>query len=1027
MAYNALAQGDHEIASESGASSRSASPLPQDAHFDPLPPELENLGGSQNLENADTSERSAVSRLNSLMKSMASNRTSYDLVEDDDYREEVRSPSPDIQNMSPDQKTPTKSDKPPTPPPHALSHPVPLRSASISQSLPLRHPTPDLQSIQGAYVENVKRLEESAERLSMSSSVEEELQKIKSEQRRPARQYSAPVGISQPQPGLSRQFSASSYGNSIIDFNQAARAGYNPGSYITSPHGSIHSNSWHQHSIRSRNASQSSRLSTLPEPQKEGRPLDSPMVSNFPTHSGSEDVLHFDEPTQMSPEGPVTSAMEAAIPERPPTSASNDTYRQAAELFEDFDGVHYYPGPSRQASVNRQVSIDRPPLASEPQPHEEPGPGENMIFYPAPVPMMLNLPQKLSQMPTAAERERRRLIGISHVPNEARKSAAWLQGPGADTIDKRKTKALSTLPPQLRASAFFDQPAAGQEVTLKDSSAVATLDSILDAAAYAPVSAFTDHPIVGRAGAKNIYTRQKVENRKSSANLIVPQVEARKSRRLSSFSNLLKANRSSEMLEQASGEPAQRKSSGGRVASRESRAQLDDEAEDVPGRARGSSIRDRSMEMERAAEESLLPSDDELDEEGSQDSQKGADVEEDDDNNDSAPTTLLAELQRRKQQQKQRNRTVVPTGTHHTLLELDAIAQIQKKSRKQKHITLAWEDQEEADKENFDDEDVPLGVLFPGKENATSRREMGLMEKREAEESEPLSHRRARLRGELPPNPRNSVAPSRLGMSFANNRSSAMLSTMQRSPVREKFDDGETLGQRARRLKAQKEAESAVKTPITGDFASDVLSGLKVEDSPAMSAKAKGKQKATEPPAEETLGQRRKRLQAEAARKASGGSNTQAEAVNTRPSLANRHSLANILTAHPAGGPRKVSDEKRNTIVGAAPQQFSSRTVPTLNALESSGGIRQNSMPMWNANGTVNGAVGGGFQFPAMAQSTAFPNGMQAYGTMPWHYLPNNRTQYVRDIDVMGNMGNGPPLDTKQRAQIERWRSSIVH
>ena len=1027
MAYNALAQGDHEITSDSDFSSKPTSPQPQDAHFEPLPAEIEDLGGSETLGRVGIPNKSTASRLDSLIRSMASTGTSYDMVEDDDYQDDVERMPTGNDRQSAAETTPTREEEPPTPPPHGPSQSVPFRSASISRSLPLRHPTPDLQSIQGAYVGNVERLEQSAERLSMSSSVEEELQKLKNEQRKLDRQYSAPVGATKISPLLTRQFSTGSHANSIIDFNIAARAGYSPGGYITSPHGSIRSGTWQQNSLRSRNVSQSSRLSTLPEPQQEGRPLDSPLVSSFPTQQPTAPGNQSDVLPEMFSEVAEPTFDEQHASERPLTSTSNDTYRQAGQLFGDFDGVHYHQAPSRHASVQRQVSIDRPPLATQPQAHEDLDPNENMVFYPAPVPMMLNLPQKLSKLPSAAEREKRRLMGISHVPMEARKSAAWLNDPDVGFADKRKTRPLSNLPPQLRASAFFDQPTPHQEVKLKNSSAIATLDSILDAAAYAPVSAFTDHPIAGRAGAKNVYARPKAENRKGSANLIVTPVGERKSRRLSSFSNLLKTKRSSGLLAQTSSEPVSRNVSNGRLAARESKAQLNDEAQELSGRARGSSIIDRSVDLERAAEQSLLPSDDELGDEPSVHSDDGDDEPgEDDENNEIAPTTLLAELQRRKLQQKQRNRTAItayPNGMHSTLLELDTIAQIQKKSRKQKHITLAWEDQEEAEKENFDDEDVPLGVLFPGKENTTSRRQVGLMEKREAEENEPLSSRRARLRGEPVSNARQSVAPSRLGLSFGKNRSSAMLPTMQKSPVQDEPNDGETLGQRARRLKAQKEVNAAAKTPITGEFASDVLSMFKGEDPPPVSATAKGKQKAPDVPAEETLGQRRRRLreEAEAARKTSNGSNAISATANARPGLSTRHSLADILTGYPAGGLRKVSDEKRNTMAGAVPRQASSGPIPTLTTMNGGGGFRQNSLPMWNANGTLNGAVSGGFQFPTTVPGTAFPNGVQ--GTMPWQHMPANRTQYVRDVDVMGM---GPPLDTKQRAQIERWRSSIV-
>ena len=56
---------------------------------------------------------------------------------------------------------------------------TPVRTASISRHLPLHNPTPDLQSLQGAYLKNVQALEDSAERISLGSSMEEELKKMR--------------------------------------------------------------------------------------------------------------------------------------------------------------------------------------------------------------------------------------------------------------------------------------------------------------------------------------------------------------------------------------------------------------------------------------------------------------------------------------------------------------------------------------------------------------------------------------------------------------------------------------------------------------------------------------------------------------------------------------------------------------------------------------------------------------------------------------------------------------------------------
>lgn len=1053
MSYNTLTQEDHDGLSEGNGSIPSGPTSPVEARFQPISAQLENLGGSAAMEDAEVAQRSTSSRLNSMIRSMGAG-VNYEMVEDDDYEDTTTmSPKP-YEHPSPLEEKPVEEESPPPPPPHTIAPtPVaPIRTASISQSLPLRHPTPDLQSLQGAYIGNVERLEQSAERLSISSSMEEELQKMKEDQRKLERQYSAPVGATTIPPPPSRQYSVGSHPNSIIDLNNVARAGgYTPGNYITSPHGSIRSESWQLHRYRSRGASQSSRLSTLPEPQKEGRPLDSPIVLSSPQNA----------PAMQSPNeiheslGIGESDVPTDMP-RASSAASNDTYRQANSLFVDFDGTHYDNEAilSRQASfkasLNRQVSIDRPPLASEPQVHDKP-PNENMVFYPAPVPMMLNLPQKLSKLPSNAERERRRLQGISQIPMNARKSAAWLKDPNVelDPVERRREQMRkSNVPAHLRASAFFDHPATRQEVQLMNNSAVATLDSILDAASYAPVSAFTDHPIVGRQGA-NIYGRQKVESRKSSANLLNPELEQKQTKRKSSFSNLLKPRESAVLSKKDSNELLSRNGSKGRLASRESK-QLDFEDAEAggAGRSRGGSIRDRSAEMEQAAEDSLLPSDDELlDNEPENRDEEEAALE--DYAGNVAPTTLLAELQMRKAQQKTRNRTAVTAnsnGMHSTLLELDAIAQIQKKSREKKHVTLAWEDEDEAEKENNDDEDVPLGVLYPGKQTLINR-QMGLMEKREAEENEPLSRRRARLRGDPQAELRQSVAPSRLGLGLGNNRSTAMLSRIDllKSPKGDTTDpeEGETLGQRVKRLKEKKAAELAAQpTPLTGDFASDVLSSVLKEEDAApqkpLSAKAKGKQPirpaVQAPPAEETLGQRRKRLREEAARNVI--TSAAEPAAGPKPPLTTRHSMADILTGYPAGGrpggPRQVSQEsapeKRNTMMNMMPPRQASGPIPRVAAnMGFGGGIRNSEVPIWNRNSTMmnanvnvnpshgamngNGVLGNGGYIAA-----GLPNGVG----MPWQYPFQAQGKGISDI------GMGPPLDKKQRDLIERWRSSVV-
>lgn len=975
MAYNAVAQ--HEI--HGVGSDASASPPPPDSKFRPISMEFDNMGGQDFLEDAKPAEESSTGRLASLLRSVASTGTSYDIVEEDDYNV-----ARDWTELPRTKRTDDASGPEDYTQQHSYYSPEPMiRTASNRHPLHLRHPTPDLQSLQGAYVGNVERLEESAERLSMNSNMEEELRKMKLEQKVPARQFSAPVGNGGFSPVL-RQSSARSFSSSIVGVNTAARAGgYSPGGYITSPKGSILS----QNSVRGRAASGTSRLAPLPEPVQEGRPLDSP-VTTAPSLSAPQPPphAHFDGPQdrQAAPlqPPPLHNAAQDAPEERPSTSASLDTYRQATGLFMDFDGVHYTP--HSQAAVDRRVSLHNP-LAQRPQSHIQPPPGEDMVYYPAPVPMMLNLPQRLSKAPTAAERDKRRTQVLSSVPPDARKSAAWLGGvteeelEGAD--DPRKTLRQSSnnvagVPPQLRASAFFDAPSTRQDIEVLQGSAVATLDSILDASAYVPVSAFTDHPIVGNVR-REVYGRP--AQRMSSIPIDEKKItlEERKKRR-SSLGTLLRRSSSGLLTVSKS-----------RIASRESKAEEDaeqTEAEAAQNSAEGTPLRlSRNYE---APEESILPDGDEFDEEAEEgEREMGEENREEDDELNGPPTTLLAELQMRKQQQKLRNRTAAtafPNGMHSTLLQLDAVAQVQKKTRKQKHITLAWEDPAMIGQGGVDDDDVPLGMLFPGKRTVEDR-PVGLVAKREMEDNEPLSKRRARLREDVPTMQGPSPVKRSTTTSFLD------LPGLTDDQERE----GETLAQRTRRLKAQGGTARGLES---GDFTNEVLSQLggPVQEAP----------KSKTPDAEETLGQRRKRLQAESkSREVSGGDGQNA-------TLKPRRSMADISQAHPAAGARKPSNEPNGQLGAAAEQRPSQFARQSSNPLMYNGyptGVTPSGLPSYPSFGSGQWAAGYNYGSPQVYS----PAMMSGFGPATWA----NESM----------LAQGPPIDPKQRDMIDRWRQSVMH
>ena len=128
-----------------------------------------------------------------------------------------------------------------------------LRTASSEGVVQLQHPIPDLQSLQGAYIQNVERLEETAERMSEASSdIGEEIRKLHLEQKLSSSRRSSLLSSVAPEEenatrSRPRNVSTGSFSNSIVDVNNAARCGgYSPGGYIGSPRGSLRSSSWSQ-------------------------------------------------------------------------------------------------------------------------------------------------------------------------------------------------------------------------------------------------------------------------------------------------------------------------------------------------------------------------------------------------------------------------------------------------------------------------------------------------------------------------------------------------------------------------------------------------------------------------------------------------------------------------------------------------------------------------------------------------------------------------------------------------------------
>jgi hypothetical protein len=1035
-----------------------------------------------------------------------SNRTSgASTPETGIVRPAARRPAPH-HPLPPRPSSPSSS---PIEPPHS---PV-IRSASTHSVL--RHPAPDnvVNARSGSYTGNIAALEATAERFSMTSSIEDAIRNAHEELKRSDSRRSSilaasvrsggdfgvdsPPGIA-PAPLFARQ-------SSIVGLNTEARlGGYSPGGYIMSPTQSL--------TGRLRSASKSSgALSRANSTRSKPDTIDGEAFPNLSASSmtrsgpgkGSVRSIHSIQSVQSNRSGPLSLAEIAEMeppsaltmdamdkadrtipslhdlgddddailirahqhvepnatdieiaeedggrdsrdldrtpmldhsadsywdnhedanfqlrnPQEPPSARARDEFETPAEqrlggsdssdsgdeenAFADFDGMHCDPDTvAEQFPVQPdEVQYPRPPQRQSqmprapPQSYLDPETGQQMLYYPARVPAMLNLPPKLGKGPKSTQRNMRRSEVLSQMPQASRESRAWLPDPleGEGPIDligedasasvhpgtqirvpqgalaspgepapsshghsgdvfevqqlrrpgklrepgqRRSRMDPSELPPQLRASVFFDLPGESPKIEIKDGSAMKTLDSILDAAASAPVNAFTDHAFAGRLGPE-VYGLGNKSSRKSrmvltgegargndegsgpvasksTVSLAVPEAEKRKS----VWSLLAGRNKS--------------KSSTNLLAERD---------EDAHSRMSGSGRGDSDSSPEADERSALAP-----------DEEAGGSESEEEQVYTGPPTTLLAELQLRKQQHKNRTRNPMHNadGLHSTLLELDAVAQIEARARKSKKVNLAWAADPDEPEES-DDEDVPLGLLAAKKQigpNATERdlavaaqeisRPLGLMEKRDLEDNEPLSRRRDRLQGRdvapsmyLQPGANGTrmtlmpgthsprlLQPIRPGASGPHSRAASMGGQGQAAEEIE----GETLGQRIKRLRAKEEDDNPLPNarPVSTAFSAELLGELGIggeegENGTQAADNGKGKGKeAQAPPAEEeeTLGQRRRRLQAEreareqemGIRAVSGGSQ--------RGAVTSRLDMADVLRANPVEGPQGKMDPR---------------------------------------------------------------------------------------------------------------------
>ena len=1024
-----------------------------------------------------------------------------------------------------DQNTPLR----PSPPP-LVTQSIVSREPQVTVPTPTREPS----FRKGAYTGNILRLEQSAEKMSEGGSdIGEEIRKMNELEKQRSRQNSiqsshqgdVTPGRSAPMAPLDTTRSrASSHAQSVTDANNVARwGGYSPSAYITSPVGSVRShNSWNMN----RKPSVSSKLSHMVEPIQEGRPLDSPLApslrSPLSNPSMSRQVSHASVSSFGAKYDMISAQIQEQLDDVPPTPPRNgdfadldfteggaqdwghqrdgtatpparprssDTFQEIELAFKDFDGVHYRPETDEIVEVDengnevrrvsaRTVSTQASSMLRAPEGRPDsfammPPPAENSTYYPAPVPRMLNLPKRLSQLPSATVHAKRRTQIISELSPGARQSAPWLSqtdlgyggerrsGSGSQpgdhprpALNQRMSMAnMQSLPPQLLASVFFEQQGIQQDVQIQNRSAVATLEDILNASATAPVNAFIDHPFAGDVRKTN-YAAERPNNRHSTATLIAqasnPEPESKEmKRRTTSLGGLLKRASSGDQLGDALKKRGSRSSismldfagNGKKLQKRNSRASVLDmqqEEDDTNAKTPATEI-DLSGGMEaRAGDESpmderrpadhsrpatamsggkMMTENEQIEadfRERAADEDAGDIEEEEHEASFVQPATLLAELQVRKAQLKSRSRTAAmayPQGMHSTLLQIDAVEEINTRKRRQQRVALAWEDpalrEQEGEKGDGDD-DVPLGVLYPSKNGLINQklgdtrdwdRPLGLMEKRELENNETLSSRRNRLRGG-PALPRN-LGPSsgRAPVPLDSRNSQFNLVVEPEVPANaeaakegEDEEEGETLGQRLKKLRTKNVLDTAIGNldtpPKDGErpnstWSVDILSQFGGLDAAADKKDPSDPNAAPSPPVQptpltqeelenETLGQRRARLQRE--REAADAAGIAPEA-SASPAVRPSRSMADLLASNPVGGGKRVTKDHqpaRGTLLYASEQEKTKNRRGILQSNMRS--VSQANMPTDQRRAMAPRAVSG-FPMPQQQQS---PNMMQA-------------------------------------------------
>lgn len=851
-----------------------------------------------------------------------------------------------------------------------LNSPEPLvRMVSTECSASLKHPTPDLQPIRNLSHGNIEKLEVTAQRMKLDTDLEQENRRITLETEasgsrifslRPSHRFehdTVPVhplrtstNGSYAKSTTDVMYNAGSKGNSLHPFDSPPTEPVRPDSISQNfqDAGRVASfKSWensqldgvkqynkneensqaNKHTVQILDNSGSSVL--LAHPSRSSMISNRDRVIGDRENEADAECMNMDNKGYCCPkeDKDVKDVHDSSVNDEEgwtPSNSSSIVSNEDENLFFGFDGNHhshadksdtasaYFSYPDHDI-VNQASALENFKM-----------PIENNTNYPARIPKLLNLPKRLSQIPLSTLESDRRSKVLQYVTPKTRNShtrsasgnghceTSSLNGASGemieDKLDAVHIPSVERLPPQLRASAFFEQGARPPEFQAEGKTAVERLNNMLEASTCVPANAFTND-VSSNSNNANVSGRNitGVHHEKSSHSAKITQTANHKARRSFLFfrrkSTVLAKNHDENLcMEELSDRDDASSGASGTSTDKESHLETDD---NVVLSSKG----------------------------------KESDIEPEENSGfEGAPSTLLAELQIRKQRLQKRTRTAPTTpynGMHTTLLQLDAVAQIEKKRRIGQRTKLAWEEPDigaSNAEDDEDDEDVPLGVLFASKTEFGSdlgrgvsdwNRPLGLIQSRDLEDNEPLSARRNRLQIN---NLRKSV-PQVLKQ-FPLKQAPGI----QYSSASESDDlENETLAQRMQRLRRERdsaaafEGENERKTDKGNN--DDWSSNLKLEKAKgaSLSPFASSEIRISENEGE-TLGQRRKRLQAKTlagSRNPSHYGDFDLRRREPTLSLKKTRSMVDLLQNHHIASFRRVSNDefKASLLPGSLLQQ----------------------------------------------------------------------------------------------------------